>query len=270
MAQAKHVLYGQEKAGEALNQVVYDNEQIYRFATQPVVIDYEHPAAQAVDGSAGDLTIHQYADGLHLSFIAEVAQAIHKPAASTSGMDYAYDQTNNDGIEWRMSAVETKGREGVDRFTVGKQAFEAELTFSVGDVSGTDDCAFGFAKVEALGSALAIDDRDESAALNVISGDIKIETILNGGTTSVTDTTDNWADGETHALKVKVAKDGAVTYQIDGAAPSTTATFSFDIGEVVTPTFYQLQASDLCDTLVMQKLVVKSDKGSLESAEELD
>jgi len=31
MAQAKHVLYGQEKAGEALSQVVYDNEQIYRF-----------------------------------------------------------------------------------------------------------------------------------------------------------------------------------------------------------------------------------------------
>ena len=268
MAQAKHVLYGQEKAGEALNQVVYDNEQIYRFATQPVVIDYEHPAAQAVDGSAGDLTIHQYADGLHLSFIAEVAQAIHKPAASTSGMDYAYDQTNNDGIEWRMSAVETKGREGVDRFTVGKQAFEAELTFSIADVSGTDDCAFGFAKVDV--HRAAIDDCDELAALNVISGDIKIETILNNGSTSTTDTTDNWADGETHALKVLVAKDGAVTYKIDGAAPSTTATFSFDIGEVVTPTFYQLQASDLCDTLVMQKLVVKSDKGSLESAEELD
>ena len=268
MAQAKHVMYGQEKAGEALSQVVYDNEQIYRFGTPPVVIDFEHTAAQLVDGTAGDTTLHSYADGLEVTLYPIVGQAIDKPAASTSGMDYTYDQTDNDGIELRMSDSTVKGREGVDRFTVGKQAFEAELTFSIADVSGTDDCAFGFAKVEA--HQAAIDDRDEMAFLNVISGDIKIETILNGGSTSTTDTTDNFADGETHALKVKVAKDGAVTYQINGAAPSTTATFSFDIGEVVTPSFFLLQASDLAGAIVFQKLVVKSDKGSLESAEDLD
>jgi hypothetical protein len=268
MAQAKHVMYGQEKAGEALSQVVYDNEQIYRFATPPVVLDFEHAAAQLVDGTAGDTTLHSYADGLEMTLYPIVGQAIDKPAASTSGMDYTYDQTDNDGIELRMSDSTVKGREGVDRFTVGKQAFEAELTFSIADVSGTDDCAFGFAKVEA--HQAAIDDRDEMAVLNVISGDIKIETILNGGSTSTTDTTDNFADGETHALKVKVAKDGAVTYQINGAAPSTTATFSFDIGEVVTPSFFLLQASDLAGAIVFQKLVVKSDKGSLESAEDLD
>jgi hypothetical protein len=261
-------MYGQEKAGEALSQVVYDNEQIYRFATPPVVLDFEHAAAQLVDGTAGDTTLHSYADGLEMTLYPIVGQAIDKPAASTSGMDYTYDQTDNDGIELRMSDSTVKGREGVDRFTVGKQAFEAELTFSIADVSGTDDCAFGFAKVEA--HQAAIDDRDEMAVLNVISGDIKIETILNGGSTSTTDTTDNFADGETHALKVKVAKDGAVTYQINGAAPSTTATFSFDIGEVVTPSFFLLQASDLAGAIVFQKLVVKSDKGSLESAEDLD
>ena len=268
MAQAKHVMYGQERAGEALSQVVYDNEQIYRFATPPVVLDFEHAAAQLVDGTAGDTTLHSYADGLEMTLYPIVGQAIDKPAASTSGMDYTYDQTDNDGIELRMSDSTVKGREGVDRFTVGKQAFEAELTFSIADVSGTDDCAFGFAKVEA--HQAAIDDRDEMAVLNVISGDIKIETILNGGSTSTTDTTDNFADGETHALKVKVAKDGAVTYQINGAAPSTTATFSFDIGEVVTPSFFLLQASDLAGAIVFQKLVVKSDKGSLEAAEDLD
>ena len=268
MAQSKHVLYGQEKAGEALNKAVYDNKQIYRFATPPVVSDFEHAAAQLVDGTAGDTTLHSYADGLEMTLYSIVGQAIDKPAASTSGMDYAYDQTDNDGIELRMSDSTVRGREGIDRFTVGKQAFEAELTFSIGDVSGTDDCAFGFAKVEA--HQAAIDDRDEQAALNVISGDIKIETILNGGSTSVTDTTDNWADTETHALKVLVSKAGAVTYKIDGAAPSTTATFSFDIGEVVTPAFYLLQASDLAGAIVHQKLVVKSTSGSLEAAGDLD
>ena len=268
MAQSKHVLYGQEKAGVALNKSVYDNEQIYRFGTPPVVSDYEHTAAQLVDGTAGDTTLHQYADGLSLTMYPIVGQAIDKPGASTSGMDYGYDQTDNDGIQLCMSDSTVKGREGIDRFTVGKQAFEAELTFSIADVSGTDDCAFGFAKVDV--HRAAIDDCDEMAVLNVISGDIKIETVLNDGTTSTTDTTDNWADGETHALKVKVSKAGAVTYQIDGAAPSTTATFSLDIGEVVTPMYYMLHASDVAGAIIFQKLIVKSDKGSLEAASELD
>lgn len=268
MAQSKHVLYGQEKAGVALNKSVYDNKQIFRFGTPPVVSDYEHTAAQAVDGTAGDTTLHQYADGLSLTLYPIVGQAIDKPGASTSGMDYSYDQTDNDGIQLCMSDSTVKGREGIDRFTVGKQAFEAELTFSITDVSGTDDCAFGFAKVDV--HRAAIDDCDEMAVLNVISGDIKIETVLNNGTTSTTDTTDNWADTETHALKVKVSKAGAVTYQIDGAAPSTTATFSFDIGEVVTPMYYMLHASDVAGAIVFQKLIVKSDKGSLEAASELD
>ena len=268
MAQSKHVLYGQEKAGEALNKAVYDNKQIYRFATPPVVSDYEHTAAQLVDGTAGDTTLHQYADGLSMTFYPIVGQAIDKPGANSSGMDYSYDQTDNDGIELRMCDSTVKGREGIDKFTVGKQAFEAELTFSIADVSGTDDCAFGFAKVEA--HAAAIDNRDEQAAMNVVSGDIKIETILNGGGTSTTDTTDDWADTETHALKVKVSKAGAATYEIDGSAPSTTATFSFDIGEVVTPSYYMLHASDVAGAIVFQKLIVKSDKGSLEAASDLD
>ena len=102
------------------------------------------------------------------------------------------------------------------------------------------------------------------AVLNVISGDITIETVLNNGTTTSTDTTDNWANTEVHSLKVLVSKAGAVTYKIDGVAPSTTATFSFDAGEVVTPMMYVLQASDLAGSMILRKLTVKSDKGSLE------
>ena len=259
---AKVPMYGQNKYNEKAYEAAHDVEQVYNFGTPPVVSDYEHAAAQLVDGTAGDETLHQYADGLCLTVYPIVGQAIDKPAAATTGMDYAYDQTDNDGIEIRMSNSITKGREGVDRFTVGLQAFEAELEFSIGDVSGTDDCAFGFCKVDV--HRAAIDDNDEMACLNVISGNITIETVLNNGTTTSTDTTANWADGEVHSLKVKVAQDGAVTYQIDGNAPATTAAFSFDAGEVVTPFFYQLQASDLCDTLILRKLVVKSDKGSLE------
>ena len=216
--------YGQNQDGDKINEAAKNLVQIYRFGTPPNVSDYEHPvAAQLVDGTAGDTTLHQYADGFECTLYPIVAQDNDAPTMATTGANYAYEQDDDDGIEWRMSDKTCKGREGIDRFTVGKQAFSAELYFSIADVSGTDDCAFGFAKVEA--HQAAIDNRDESAVLNVISGDIKIETILNGGSTSVTDSTDDWADTESHRLKVLVAKDGAVTYKIDGQAPSTTASF---------------------------------------------
>jgi len=255
-------LYGQNKDGGLLNEAAKDLEQIYRFGSPPIVLDYEHSQAQAVDGTAGDRTIHSYADGLQLTFYPIVGQAIDCPAPATSGMNYAYDQTADDGWQWVMSDSVCKGREGIDRFTVGKQAFEAELEFSSDDADGSDDCAFGFAKVDV--HRAAIDDCDEMAVLNCIGGDIKIETILNNGSTSTTDTTDNWADDEIHKLKVLVAKDGSVTYKIDGQAPSTTASFSFDQGEVVTPMMYFLQDSNLVPNLILRKLIVKSDKGSLE------
>ena len=256
-------LYGQNKDGDAINEAAKDLKQVYRFGTPPVVSDFEHATAQLVDGTAGDTTLHQYADGLCLTFFPIVGQAIDKPAASTTGMDYGYDQTDDDGWLWVMSDNTTKGREGIDRFTVGRQAFSAELEFSLADVSGTDDCAFGFSKVDV--HRAAVDDCDEMAVLNVISGDINIETVLNNGTTTTTDTTDNWADGEVHSLKVLVAKDGAVTYKIHGAAPTTTAAFSFDIGEVVTPMMYFLHAAHLCDTVILRKLTVESDNGSMEA-----
>ena len=256
-------LYGQNKDGDAINEAAKDLKQIYRFGTPPNVSDYEHAVAQLVDGTAGDTTLHQYADGFECTLYPIVAQDNDAPAMTTTGADYAYEQDDDDGIEWRMSDNTCKGREGIDRFTVGRQAFSAELEFSIEDVSGTDDCAFGFAKVEA--HAAAIDNRDESAVLNVISGDINIETILNGGATTTTDTTDNWADTEVHSLKVLVSKAGAVTYKIDGAAPTTTAAFSFDIGEVVTPSFYLLQAADLSGAIIHRKLTIESDNGSMEA-----
>ena len=256
-------MYGQNKADNLIDEAARDVKQVYRFATPPIVHDYEHPVAQLQDGTAQDTVIHSYADGLQMTFSAVVAQAIDRPAPATTGMNYAYDQTDDDGIELVMSCITAKGREGIDRFTVGKQAFNAELEFSIATVAGTDDCLWGFRKVEALNAT--VDNYDEMAALNVISGNINIETILNNAATTTTDTTANWADGEIHALKVIVSKAGAVTYKIDGLAPSTTAAFSFDQGEVVTPFFHQLQASGLTGLLILRKLTIESDNGSMES-----
>lgn len=264
-------LYGQNKDGDAINEAAKDLKQIYRFGTVPVIVDGQHTVNQLPDGTAGDKVIHQYADGLNLTACYLGTQTLDNPAASTSGMDYSLDAADDEGISWVMSDEAAKGREGIDRFTVGKQAFSASLKFAIADVSDTDDCLFGFRKVEA--HQAAVDDYDEMAAFNVISGDIKTETILNGGSTTTTDLTSgggdnagNWADGGVHTLKVSVSKAGAVTYSIDGASsPTGAVAFSFDNGEVVSPFGYMLHAAASAAGYVLQELIVESDNGSMES-----
>jgi len=200
----------------------------YDFSQFPVVWD-------------GTQIIHQYPNGLQFSVHDKGTQTLREPAVATTGMNYAYDQTNDDGLELCLQITGTKGIEGKTKFTVGKAAFYAKIKFSIDDVSATDDCAFGFRKDEAFQAS--IDDYDEMASLNVISGDIKIETIINAAATVTTDTTDDWGDTESHQLEVYVSKTGVVTYKIDDVAPTTTAAFSFDTNEVVTPFMFFLQAS---------------------------
>ena len=256
-------LYGQNKMDNKIDDQITGKKQVYRFATPPVVNDYEHTANALADGTAQDTVLHVYADGLNITWSAVVAQAINNPAPTATGINYAGDQVNNDGIELVYSCVTAKGREGIDRFTVGRQAFSAELEFSLAVVAGTDVGNFGFRKVEALQADW--NDYDEAAGLFPISGDITIQTILNDGGTATQDTGDNWGNTEVHSLKVLVSKAGVVTYKIDGAAPSTTAAFSFDKGEVVTPFFHFLQASGAqTGALVLRKFIVESDNGSME------
>ena len=214
----------------------------YTFGQPPVVLE---DAGTLVDGGNTDTVIHQYADGLQLHMTNIGGQTIDVPAAHTGGLVYTFDAANNEGIQWVTRMNTHKGTLNKDYFVCGSAtnkgklgtsrspAFYMEMKFEISDVSDTDDCAFGFRKVEA--SQAAIDDYDEMACLNVIAGDIKIETILNGGGTTTTDTTDNWGDYETHTLKVLVSNAGVVTYEIDGAAPTTTAAFTFDEDEAVTP-----------------------------------
>lgn len=168
------------------------------------------------------------------------------PQITSDGLNIGRTQTNDIGTEVTQG-ITANSRAA---FTVGTSgAFYAKCTFSIADVSGTDDCAFGFRKAEAYQAA--IDDYDEMACLNVISGDITIETILNGGATSATDTTEDWADGAEHTLEVYVSAGGVVTFKIDGDVPGTTAAFTFDDDEVVVPFFYFLHDSDLAGAVTL-------------------
>ena len=215
------------------------------FGAPPLVLDDDSTVA---DGGDNEIVIHQYSDGLrlHVQNIHEGGangQTILIPAASTSGMDYSYDAADNEGVQWVASMNTHKGYPGVDRFTVGTHGpFFMEMRFTIGDVSDADTVAFGFRKVEAF-QPEDVDNYDEAAFLNCISGDIHTGTILNNGATTSTDTTQNWADGESHTFRVDVSATGVVTFSIDGLPPTVTQAFTFDTGEVVTPFGYHAHAA---------------------------
>lgn len=176
-------------------------------------------------------------------------QTITAPVVSASGLNVgAMDQTADDGLELNHGILSTQRT----AFIIGTDpAFFFRLRYSIADVTGTDDCAMGFRKVEA--NQANVDDYADMAALNVISGNITIETIVGGAATTTTDTTDNWADTATHELCVYVSAAGVVTYTIDGSAPTVTAAFTFTNALTVMPFFYFLQDADIAGAVPLME-----------------
>jgi hypothetical protein len=199
-------------------------------------------------GTAGDENIYRDSEAEIFHHVIGT-QTILAPVFTSTGLNISQDLTDNDGVEYSASVLAN----GKGSYIVGESAFSLRVKFTIKDVSGTDDCAIGFRKKEAYQAN--IDDYDEMACLNVISGDIKIETILNNAATTTTDTTNNWADTETHTLEVRVDESGAVTYKIDDVNPLVTAAFSFDAGEEVIPFLYFLHASDVAEETMLKEFI---------------
>lgn len=223
---------------DSINRRYWDEKYIYEtFKQNPV---YSNKAGGAATGTAGDeniLILPTTAFEYHVLG----TQTIVAPTITANGLDMgSMDQTADDGLELNHGILSSQ----IPSFTVGTDlAFFLRCRFSIADVSGTDDCAIGFRKVEA--NQANIDDYADMAVLNVISGNINIETIVGGAATVTTDTTDNWADTETHELQVNVSAAGVVTYLIDGVAPTTTAAYTFTDALNVMPFFYFLQDADI-------------------------
>jgi len=208
------------------------------FETNPVTAKI---AGGAATGTAGDENVMAFEDNIFEYHILGT-QTILAPSLAALGLNIAMDVANaDDGVEISQG-ITARSRSA---FVIGTDAFYFKATFYLTDVTGTDDCAVGFRTAEAYQAA--IDDYNNMAALNVISGNITIETIDDNAGTTTTDTTDDWADLASHTLEVYVNVDGIVTYQIDGAAPTTTAAFTWDDGDTVVPFFYFIQAADFAE-----------------------
>lgn len=230
----------QYRFSDAISRNFWDqNYQYENWKQSPIT------AAKAGGATSGTAVNVLYTPLIQLEYAPIGTQTTLAPAIVTvseglSALNIGMTQTNNIGAEFCPGILNSNHM----AFEVGEAAaIFFRVKFSIEDVSGTDDCAIGFRSVEAYQAA--IDDYQNMAVLNVISGNITIETILAGAATVSTDTTQNWADGETHQLKVLVSNTGVVTYTIDNAAPTVTAAYTFTDGLYIVPFFYFLNDTDL-------------------------
>jgi len=227
---------------DAINRRYWDNKYVYETfqangATSKV-------GGGAAGGTAGDNNVLILpTTAFEYSILG--TQTITAPVITASGLDIgSMDQTANDGIQLNHGILSSQ----IPSFIIGTDpAFFFRVRFSIADVSGTDDCAIGFRKVEA--NTGNIDDYNDMAVLNVISGNIYIETIKTNAATVSTDTTDNWADLATHELTVLVSETGVVTYEIDGSAPTVTAAYTFTDALNVMPFLFFLQDTDIAGSV---------------------
>lgn len=224
---------------DAVNRRYWDAKYIFEnFQQNPVT---SKVGGGAAGGATGDRNVLMLPTTAFEYFILGAGATITAPVITAAGLNMAsMDQTADEGLELNHGILSSQ----IPSFIIGvDQPFFLRARFSIGSVTGTDDCAIGFRNVAA--NQANIDDYADMAVLNVIDGNITIETIKSSAATVSTDTTDNWANGETHELRVSVDATGIVTYQIDGEAPTVTAAYQFTNGLNVMPFFYFLQDTGL-------------------------
>lgn len=158
-----------------------------------------------------------------------------------ASLDIAGDQTDDDGTEIFGGVGGASGRP----FVIGEDpAFYFCATVDVEDVSGTDEFRIGFRKVEAMNATFG--SYGEYATIGPNSGNITITTELAGGGEADVDTTNDAGDSDAgKKYCTYVSGTGVTTWTIDGAAPTTTASFTFTDGVSVIPIIHFLHASDL-------------------------
>lgn len=175
---------------------------------------------------------------------------------STGTAEYLHPYTSSDGLELPLDADVLNGPTAYEltngitsrskaAFTIGTDdPFYLEAVIKIDDISDLEEMWVGFRKAAAY--TADPDDYTDVAAFHVgetggtvADGQINLATILNNAATTYTDTTlTDWADAGQHTLRIDVTKAGKVTFSYDDAAPTVTASFTFDDGDVVIPFLY--------------------------------
>lgn len=239
------------KAGEVTPPKLHEdlfNGKYWRLslAGQPILLTATGGAFATASDNQADVAI--LANGARLWYTQLAAATVLGPQLDATGLKVSLDDTAAEGAQYVLNSS-TGGPlamtvERTAGLTPDKGRF-VRARFKLEDVSGAGSLAFGFRKVEAVQDNPQ--DYDEGAFFQVIVGAVNLVLILNT-TAVVVDTTQAWADGETHELEVQVGGSGIVKFLFDGKEPTVNAALQFTDAEVIVPFFdYANEAGSTSD-----------------------
>ena len=232
---------------DSINRRTWDNQYVFQnFTSNPSVSKLAGGASSGTTGAVNIMNFNNTSFEYQIKGSGETitAPSIASISQGISGLNPELDLTNDEGIEI-CAGILANNPSAFQTATSSPFFFRARVLIT--DPTLTDNCAFGFRKAEAYQAD--INDYTNMAVLNIITGDIKIQTILNNASTVNTDTTDNWTAGATNDIEIDVDQDGAVTYMINQQEPTVTAAYSFPEDTTVVPFFYFLHNSTNTDVI---------------------
>lgn len=233
----------QYRYSDAINRRVWDDKYFFdQFSVQPVTAKVSGGAAT---GTAGDNNVLYTRNGAY-EWNVIGTQTILAPAKDSGGfgLNLVQDNTAADGIELSLGQTATSPA----AFVIGTDAaFFMRCQFKVEDASGVNPLIMGFRKAQAFDATLA--NYTDFVSVGIVGTSnpnlIKLQTQIGTAGVVATDTTQTWADAATHYLTVLVSSAGVVTYQIDGAAPTVTAAYTFTNALTVVPFIRFTEAADV-------------------------
>lgn len=226
---------------EAVGRRYWDTKYFFdQFDANPVT---SAVGGGAATGTAGDNNALVSRCGNMYEWFVIGTQTILAPKIDAFGLNLAsQDATAGDGIELCQGVQDISPA----AFIIGtSKAFMFRTQFKVEDASGCNPLIIGFRKAAAFNATLSNYTDFVSIGISGTAGDIQTQTQIASGGVVTTDTTQNWADGETHRLAVLVDENGVVSYQIDDAPPVVVASYTFANGTVVVPFIRFTMAADL-------------------------
>lgn len=210
----------------------------------------------APTGSTGDVNLMMLQGGeIMQQFIIGAGATIIAPRMDANGLLISMDLTATEGGEYNFGVLATNKHQ----YTIGTSpAFFIEAKVYAADISGLDPLLIGFRKNAANNGTYtsytdfaAIGARATTSANKVV-----IATNLNSGGATYTNTTNTWTDATAVTFRVNVSSSGVVTYLINGSAPTTTAAFTFDSTDVVTPFIHYVFGATSPGAINLQSLKI--------------
>lgn len=226
---------------QAINRRTWDQKYMFdNFAVNPVTAAVGGGAATGVAGDTNVL----YTQNNCYEYNVIGTQTILAPKLDSFGLNLVQDATSGDGCELSLGQTSLSPF----AFTVGSDAaFFMQALFKVEDASGVNPLIIGFRKAQAFDAALA--NYTDFASIGIVGtsnpNKVQIQTQLNGGGVTTTDTTNTVSDGSVFQVKIKVSASGVVTYEFNYGLPTVVAAFSFDAGDVVIPFIRFTEAADV-------------------------